>query len=514
MRFRRVIVSLILASVAGCQGDSGGITPPTVSFAIADGARGGNPDFFFLPPMVANPQSNPAWTAGAFNPNLQPVVMVCALAATTEGAVTPSTPCRTPQPSGFPRTFTMGAGAGFLSLNGEMYQVDWKTDPGEELFRITVKVGSKTLGFADLHTLLSGKDKKNVNQDNFVPLEGGANLPIKFRIENGALCNPPGTTPCSSRTFNLVNGSEVSLKTGPGGDRSGLFVPPQSVNSVVTVTVQPCPDFNPRLVDLPTFGSCLDISSDPALGQAFNPGALVFVCDVGPDLVGLTHAQERNVSLHRFDGTDTYALPHAQACAITHALARPSLSQVARDLAHGRLKSAGRAVLGLLAPEPLAATGRRLDRGGGGISFGLSQFQFALPAKLQIQAGNGQNGPAGNPLPIQPTVLVTDLDGTPVENATVRFAAIAGGSVSASMVLTGANGLAGVTWTLPGALGTRQMVAYGKGLAAPNRDGPRVMFDPFMAIQPEFNPGNDPVPSPLQQVLLRTGEVIFSATAH
>src|SRR5204863_9009530 len=52
---------------------------------------GGNPDFFFLPPMVANPSNNPNFQAADFNPNLIPTVQVCFLPGANEAAISAST---------------------------------------------------------------------------------------------------------------------------------------------------------------------------------------------------------------------------------------------------------------------------------------------------------------------------------------------------------------------------------------------------------------------------------------
>jgi len=48
---------------------------------ISDGAHGGNPDFFFLPPMVPNPVNNPNFEQGKFNATLGPslTVEICEL---------------------------------------------------------------------------------------------------------------------------------------------------------------------------------------------------------------------------------------------------------------------------------------------------------------------------------------------------------------------------------------------------------------------------------------------------
>ena len=51
------------------------------ALAISDGAHGGNPHFFFLPPLVPNP--NPT---GTFDPAVTPTVVICALSGSACGA--------------------------------------------------------------------------------------------------------------------------------------------------------------------------------------------------------------------------------------------------------------------------------------------------------------------------------------------------------------------------------------------------------------------------------------------
>src|SRR6185369_12137022 len=159
---------------------------------------------------------------------------------------------------------------------------------------------------------------------------------------------------------------------------------------------------------------------------------------------------------------------------------------------------------------------RRIDQGGGGQDVtDLSDFQFALPSKIEISAGNAQTGAIGAALATNPAVLVTDLGGTPVANATVHFAA-ANGSVAPLAAATGVNGLAATAWTLGGTVGTQNMTASGRGIAGGNADGPRSIFDPFQAC-----PYSGPLPAPDDcsptgpsgSVLIQTGTRGFTASA-
>jgi hypothetical protein len=82
----RLLVLALLAAGVGCtdtKQPTEPLAPTDASKLISDGANGGNPDFFFLPPLVKNPVNNPNYEAGHFNPTLQPVltVEICLLQA-------------------------------------------------------------------------------------------------------------------------------------------------------------------------------------------------------------------------------------------------------------------------------------------------------------------------------------------------------------------------------------------------------------------------------------------------
>ena len=62
----------------------------------------------------------------------------------------------------------------------------------------------------------------------------------------------------------------------------------------------------------------------------------------------------------------------------------------------------------------------------------------AIPATMQIVAGNGQTGAAGTVLPIGPAVSVLDADGQPINGITVVFSGP--GTFSNPRAVTGANG--------------------------------------------------------------------------
>jgi alpha-tubulin suppressor-like RCC1 family protein len=411
-------------------------------------------------------------------------------------------------------------------LGDEQYQLNWTVPVSSNVFyRIMVHAGNvvttKLLGIADVETASNASQLKNVNADQFVTLVDGQTLPIKFRIERYALCEVPGVGPCTSAVVNLAGGGTVTT-TLPGGTApSGVTVPPQSPTApAVTITVQSCPSLNPRAIDLPVFGPCVRVTADPPLPPSgLTTAATVFVCDIGASItIGgnvVSADQKERITLHRLDvdgfGQHVTALPHATACGGPTAAAGASVKGFFASLAHGRWKSASRHLLGLIGPKSLYAA-RRIDGGGGGDSEDFSDFQFALPAKMAVSGGDGQTALFGTRLPIDPAVVVTDLAGTPVANATVHFST-GNGSLSASSDTTDVNGIASVHWTIKGTAGANSMVASGRGIAGGNVDGPRSIFDPFMPIQNAFDPGSDPIPNPLQPVLLHEGNRTFAATS-
>jgi Bacterial Ig-like domain (group 1). len=87
----------------------------------------------------------------------------------------------------------------------------------------------------------------------------------------------------------------------------------------------------------------------------------------------------------------------------------------------------------------------------------------APPTTIGVAAGDGQNAPAGKPVPIPPTVKVTDADGLAVANVSVTFAIRSGsGSISSTSALTNSLGIASVAWTL--GLGGNSITASVAGL--------------------------------------------------
>jgi len=528
MRLARLpLAAAALVLVVACQGERAltpAVAPP--SFTLDDGTRtGGNPDFFFLPPIVPNPSGSANFDAAEFNPELLPVVNVCQLSGN---------PSLGPVSCG---TIVFGPVTAQAAVADQHYQVNWHTDQSNlgaglnvnAFYRIQVFVseGGTRLGFADVDPVSSGKELKNLQTGDVFGLVDGRTLPIKFRIEESALCQT-GNDTCSSETIVLRDGGSVVLEET--GDR--VDIPPQNSGRTITVTLQLCDREGGIDVDLRKFGNCLTVTSDPPLGEgfSFDPPASVSMCSVrtDPDVVAelatLSEEQEDLVTMHRQDDGDIFALPHGGLFCDEPIGSGPSnlFRRFARSLGE------------LFAPRPLHAATAVLDVGPSGETDFFSDFQLALSAQLNADNDNesaepptdlGTHEPGAS---VTATVVVTDVLGAAVANVVVRFThtpppEATGGGVSGSapqcttisgelVCSSGADGTVAVQWTLSSTGGLNQLSAktIGAGLHT-DLDG----NGPFDSCVPETEgfdhvhcTGTETVP-----VDLTEGVVTFTATA-
>ncbi|MGH7528131.1 MAG: RCC1 domain-containing protein [Gemmatimonadales bacterium] len=175
-RSRPFLAGILLAAVAGgCQVSDGPTSPglpdiPALSFAISDGSHGGHGHYYFPPPRVPLPAF-----AGTFDGTLSPVVKICELVGATCGLVVVSFagPHVTVDPA------------------AEAYQALWQTKlsglDNAKTYRIQVLLGSFLIGFADVDVVANSKEASGADTKHFVIVKNGSILPIRFRIEKGAL---------------------------------------------------------------------------------------------------------------------------------------------------------------------------------------------------------------------------------------------------------------------------------------------------------------------------------------
>ncbi len=493
-RLAFAFLTLSVALVAGCQDAS---LPTFVDqfdvplLDIVDGAHGddGNVDFFFFPPIAPLPIDDPGFEADEFNPNLSPLVQICDPATCPEDPVLE-------EPAELRRK---------TRKQLQQYGINWKTERSDRgrVLRIRVLVGKTVLGFADVQLVTTIRERMTVPEGTF-PVLAGSRVPIRFWIENGALCSPPGTDPCASTTVDLGEGATIALNTG---DRIDIPAQEGREGEEVTVTMQGCADFDNLPIDLPTFGACLDITADPMLigERVLEDPAIVSVCS--QFVTGLDDMQEPLVTLHQFDLVDdeavVMALPHTADFCDAPVPAPGSSAGLPINLVRDGWRIVRDGLTALVNPEPLSATTALLDQGNGGSTgtFG-SSFQLALPAQMDFVSEDDESRFAapGGTLPAK--VDVTDRNGDPVEGATVTFTIIEGnGSVGSiqTVVVTGPDGRAEASWTLDDEPGSNALTASGFGIADPLDDGP---FMPDISLPTDEQTA----------VFLETGEIVFSAT--
>jgi len=239
---RALVVCLALASLVSCREQPSVTSPrrPAIAAALLDGGQGGNPHFFFLPPLVAQPSFS-----GVLNPHLAPLVQICTL--TSAGACDPTSAPLDPGP---------------VLLRGDHYEVIWHARAAgvapARTYRVQVFAGGELLGFIDTQVDRTGGVATSAG-GVIVGRGDRGTLPIKFRIEHGALC--AGHPDCGEAVIG-TGGGTVIVTSG----LAGAFFPPGALPATVTVFVAQTPTSPtaPCLpVDLVQRGGCFTFRTDP-----------------------------------------------------------------------------------------------------------------------------------------------------------------------------------------------------------------------------------------------------------
>src|SRR3990172_2036815 len=267
----RVVVFAAVAVLVGTCSDSPISPLPDVGgplFAVSDGGvSGGNEDVFFLPPLVESPRG-PRFGDRAANPNLAPIARICRLNA-TEAEASPG--------GGLACVATVVDLAMTYSATGEFYQRNWKTsDPAEGApldndshYRIEIFVGTVALAFRDVDPDPGPATSSCKRSNLFCQFQNGSNLPIKVRIETGAVCLELGGDPNVCATANLAEGGLLTLQQN--NLDVGIARLDDAGGSSATINMQLCTDLRDRAsksvgrIDLRTFGDCVEIATLEAL---------------------------------------------------------------------------------------------------------------------------------------------------------------------------------------------------------------------------------------------------------
>ena len=441
---RVVLVLLSFVAFVACRDEQSPTAAkgPAISAEIRDAVNGGgNPHFFWLPPIVAAPTFT-----GVFNPRLSPVVEICSRNVS---------PC----PDGQVHVrFTTTSGSGGqivrVDLTNQLYIVNWNTDPSTEpvgsSFRIAVIVHKAVLGFADVDIVGTGQ-VRNANTGGDVQLVNGRTLPIKFRIEDGALCPSNSTLDCAEHIASP--GTDNTIVSN--NQQAGTFIPAGALSQPVTVTIvqNSTKRCIPAPFALPEFEDCYDFFTDPGPNQ-FNVPVTVAMCI---DRESVPSTAVHQLQLFQFDvGLPVRALQNVPARFL------PCNGE-------SSVGSRGSGVKGFLArlwravtPRPLFAS----HLGVGGSAGSYSTFTWSFVPEIVTNSINPQLGAVGTPVLSAPTVLLRDTTAAhnPVAGVTVRFTVEGGGTIVRDSAVTGSDGLASVgMWTLGTALGVNRVIATAIG---------------------------------------------------
>jgi len=453
-----LVCTLLAASCTGdnvLQPDATVPTIPAPSFELVDGSTGGNSGFYFLPPLVNNPT-----IVGTFNPDLLPSMDVCLL-DTSNSACDPSQPANLPSwPTG-----TIVASDGKYAVSWDTGDPQWTALDQNRNYRIHVRVADVELGHMDVNPQNPSGSTPGEDYPGLYAFRLGETIPVKFWISVGALCesSDPAVIECAEESIVDETGGTLEL-TNLGDILSVTFVP----NSLpggdpITVIVEridedalgePC---LPGL-DAPQYGPCFRIRALGLDGPLETP-AIVSIC-ADPSTYGLPPGQD-DVQIHRFsDDGNVYGLANTSTTDCTQQVGLLKVPE------RGLMRYAAlgvNALARLVGPQPLAAA----HLGLGGLTSSFSRFKWALPGEMTATDGDGVVLQDLDSKTIPATVLVEDGEGLPVVGATVHFATSSGtvDDASTASAVTGADGLATVSWNLTGQpAGAHILTASASGL--------------------------------------------------
>src|SRR5438552_844775 len=466
MNRSRLLMCAAALVAAACQDRQ---SPPAApSFLIQDAAHnGGNPHFYWLPPMTRQPSFT-----GTFDGTLAPVVEISELGGVTGCA------------SHVVATFTTTTGPGSetvrVDLVNQLYIVNWRTKAFNLntacTYRIRFLVAGLELGIADVDVVDNGAQLRRVDTDDFVPLLDDGTLPIKARVELGAVtfaltgdataCRPGRD--CGEAVVTPVPGQDVTVLTT--AQTAGLFIPAGALAEQVIVLIEsrtdrPCIPLGNMA--LPQFPDCYRFEVNPTASierlaprqvtegeihnsYRFQTDVIVGMCvEVG----NLTPGQQARLDLFRFDpvaGT-VNTLPDAPARFLP---CDPNFGTTPPVGASGVWQRGWRVVMNslhaLFGTRTAYASTAVIHLGLGGSTCCTSYFTWGIPG---VMSPNGPTTFSASPgSTVLPSVVVKDSGGTPIAGAMVTFAVATGNGtiVGTNPMTTGANGDAAPIATIRG----------------------------------------------------------------
>lgn len=266
----RRVAPLLLGAVilVGCQDQDSPTAPMQLepSFAIHHAPTGGNPNFFWLPPIVNNSAAT-----GPANMALSPTVRVCPAPAILDPMSAPP-PCT-------PADALVEFSGAEITKASDQYHVNWHTKSTANLvvgrtYRVFVLVGGTVVGFIDVYIAENGKEARSAGGDVFGLVDGSA-VPLRFRLQQGVLAGPDGCElDCAEFTTTDEAFEECSVNSWACLSASDNWLPEGFEGVEVTVVIEritPSAETAGKCfvgIPLPQGQGCYTVTTHPALGSA------------------------------------------------------------------------------------------------------------------------------------------------------------------------------------------------------------------------------------------------------
>jgi hypothetical protein len=428
---------------------------------ILDGSAGGNPHFFFLPPLVKNPT-----VTGVFNANLAPTVEICRTTQQDAAGHCVSLLARFRR---FPQAGD-DAQAITVSVNGQHYALNWQSNNynlGTDVpFRVVVLIGEQQLGYVDL-VKRSANNYRNHATNEVIKRAVNGDLPIAFRIERGALC--ANTTECFEGLVGPAGGT-FTIDRADGTKPAGTQFPAGALENTVTLIID-------RVLgeclptDAPQYQGCYRFRTEPAV-EEFELPATVGVCLF--DASALSYFNDGQLRLWKWSEVVGDGIVELERVTVEYLNCPTITPTIGLKTGSTMLLGAARTAEFLL--KPLASLLGPRDAYAlipyeGGKLINFSRVGWVRPLNVDIKSGNNQSGPAGEALPLPASIRVTNKYGLTVQGVpgrAVTFAPSGDGAANPPATFTDGLGEAFSIWTLatqPGANTLRARALTSRAIA-------------------------------------------------
>lgn len=409
----RILLAASMAAVAGCRdtlGPTAGTrTPEQARPMILDGAHNnGSRAVFWLPPMVKNPAGTPGF-GDAFRSDLAVSFRIVCVKCAVDASNRPIDKTIKEFPT---TTVKVSTTEGHYSVNWDTKSVDLDAT---KTYQIQVRIGAQILAFADVDVVDNGRELKNVDSGEFIPLLDGRTLPIKVRIEQGVkFCKDVGS--CASQIVDNTpdNGTYTNVVAADGEGAAFFpahwFDPAEAGTDQVIVTAEDVteelnapggPGCGIGKTVMHSAGAhCVRFSTEPRV--TFTNTVIVMVCQ--------ENRNDKRQQLLKYDVDEAPTFLRN----VTPPLACPehhgeigSTQRSSNPMVNLAMRVAN-AVRSFVVPKNAYA----IDVGVGGAIDSEGAFSIVTvgyPLDVTEESGNGQTGPVGTTLEGRFQILVQSL---------------------------------------------------------------------------------------------------------